>query len=207
MGECANCGKRFGILTDFVEVGRIQLCFPCARSFNSKLNMMKARKTEPEIDEQYLELVPLVEQNRILNNATKDRVLEEIEKLKCELLVNIKKGEKVDPVETEEIGQPQEPGFIDSWDRESRFSIASGKNLPYVVLQVTLKEKLLGTGSGNLEDLEEVINTQVEKGYRLHTMSTSNGGSKGMMGGDRIQATLVFERLDIYQGNYSPSGR
>ena len=32
----------------------------------------------------------------------------------------------------------------------STFSLASGKNLHYVVLQVTLKEKFLGTGSGNL---------------------------------------------------------
>ena len=83
------------------------------------------------------------------------------------------------------------------WSHESRFSAASGKDLPYVVLQVTLKEKFFGTGSGNLTDLENVINAQVEKGYRLHTMSTSNGGSKGFGGGDRIQATLVFERLDM----------
>ena len=84
-----------------------------------------------------------------------------------------------------------------SWDQESRFSTASGEDLPYVVLQVTLKEKFLGTGSGNLTDLENVINEQVAKGYRLHTMATSNGGSKGFGGGDRIQATLVFERLDM----------
>ena len=84
-----------------------------------------------------------------------------------------------------------------NWSHESRFSHASGQNLPYVVMQVTLKEKFFGTGSGNLTDLEQVINAQVEKGYRLHTMSTSNGGSKGFGGGDRIQATLVFERLDM----------
>ncbi|MDD6106634.1 MAG: DUF4177 domain-containing protein [Ruminococcus sp.] len=84
-----------------------------------------------------------------------------------------------------------------SWNQESRFSGASGNDLPYVVMQVTLKEKLFGTGSGNLTDLEDVINAQVAKGYRLHTMSTSNGGSKGFGGGDRIQATLVFERLDM----------
>lgn len=87
--------------------------------------------------------------------------------------------------------------FMDMWNSESRFSSASGQDLPYVVLQVTLKEKFFGTGSGNLTDLEEVINRQVAKGYRLHTMSTSNGGSKGFAGGDRIQATLVFERLDL----------
>lgn len=77
----------------------------------------------------------------------------------------------------------------------STFSTASGKNLNYVVLQVTLKEKFFGTGSGNLTELEKVINSQAEKGYRLHTITTSNGGSKGLMGGDRIQATMVFEKI------------
>lgn len=77
----------------------------------------------------------------------------------------------------------------------STFSTASGKDLQYVVLQVTLKEKFIGTGSGNLTELEAVINAQAQKGYRLHTITTSNGGSKGMLGGDRIQATMVFEKL------------
>lgn len=77
----------------------------------------------------------------------------------------------------------------------STFSTASGKDLHYVVLQVTLKEKFLGTGSGNLTELENCINDQARKGYRLHTITTSNGGSKGFMGGDRIQATLVFEKI------------
>ena len=61
----------------------------------------------------------------------------------------------------------------------STYSTASGQNLHYVVLQVTLKEKFWGTGSGNLTELEKCI----------------NGGSKGLMGGDRIQATMVFEKL------------
>ena len=68
---------------------------------------------------------------------------------------------------------------------------------PYVVLQVVLKEKLIGTGSGNLSELEHVINAQASKGYRLHTITTTTSGSKGLMGGDRIQATLVFESLDM----------
>ena len=67
--------------------------------------------------------------------------------------------------------------------------------MQYVVLQVVLKEKLIGTGSGNLSELEKVINEQAAKGYRLHTISTASGGSKGWLGGDRIQATLVFEKL------------
>lgn len=78
---------------------------------------------------------------------------------------------------------------------ESVFSFASGSDLPYVVLQVTLKEKFWGTGSKNLTDLEEIINQQVAKGYRLHTFSTTTSGSKGLAGGDRIQATMVFERI------------
>lgn len=67
--------------------------------------------------------------------------------------------------------------------------------MEYVVLQVTLKEKLFGTGSGNLTELERVINTQAAKGYRLHTISTASANSTGWLGGDRIQATLVFEKL------------
>ena len=70
---------------------------------------------------------------------------------------------------------------------------AQGMN--YVVLQVILKEKFLGTGSGNLTELEGVINSQAALGYRLHTISTSSSGSKGFAGGDRIQATMVFERI------------
>ena len=66
----------------------------------------------------------------------------------------------------------------------------------YVVLQVTLKEKLIGTASKNLSELEDVINKQADKGYRLHTISTTSGGSKGLVGGDRIQATMVFERIE-----------
>lgn len=67
--------------------------------------------------------------------------------------------------------------------------------MSYVVLQVILKEKLWGTGSGNLTELENAINAQAALGYRLHTISTAASGSKGLGGGDRIQATMVFERI------------
>ena len=87
-------------------------------------------------------------------------------------------------------------GLFSNVKEESTFSTASGlDNLHYVVLQVTLKEKFIGTGSGNLTELENVINKQVKKGYRLHTITTTNGGSKGFGGGDRIQATMVFEKI------------
>ena len=82
-----------------------------------------------------------------------------------------------------------------NYSDSSTFSTASGHDYQYVVLQVTLKEKFLGTGSGNLTELEKAINDQAAKGYRLHTITTSNGGSKGLMGGDRIQATMVFEKI------------
>lgn len=65
----------------------------------------------------------------------------------------------------------------------------------YVVLQVTLKEKFIGTGSKNLNELQDVINAQAAKGYRLHTISTTTGHSTGFGGGDRLQATMVFEKL------------
>lgn len=66
----------------------------------------------------------------------------------------------------------------------------------YVVLQIVLKEKLIGQDSRNLDELENAINAQAAKGYRLHTISTANGGSKGPGGGDRLQATLVFEKIE-----------
>ena len=68
----------------------------------------------------------------------------------------------------------------------------------YVVIQVVLTEKFLGTGSGtvSLTNLQNEINKQAAKGYRLHTISTTSSGSKGFLGGDKIQATMVFERLD-----------
>ncbi len=65
----------------------------------------------------------------------------------------------------------------------------------YVVLQVTLKEKFIGTTSKNLSELENVINAQAAKGYRLHTITTSSAQSTGFLGGDRIQATMVFEKI------------
>lgn len=70
---------------------------------------------------------------------------------------------------------------------------------PYIVLQVVLTEKLFGTGSDvvSLTNLQKVINQQVAKGYRLHTITTTSSGSKGFLGGDKIQATMVFERMDL----------
>ena len=65
----------------------------------------------------------------------------------------------------------------------------------YVVLQVVLKEAFAGVGSRNLSELENIINNQASKGYRLHTMSTTSSGSTGPFGGDRIQATMVFEKI------------
>lgn len=69
--------------------------------------------------------------------------------------------------------------------------------MQYVVLQVILKEKLIGTGSNSstMSVLQDTINKQAAKGYRLHTISTSSSGSKGLLSGDRIQATLVFEKI------------
>ena len=82
-----------------------------------------------------------------------------------------------------------------NYSDESTYSTASGiDGLKYVVLQVTLKEKFLGTGSGNLSALESVLNEQAAKGYRLHTITTS-ATSSGFLGGHRIQATMVFEKI------------
>ena len=101
----------------------------------------------------------------------------------------------IEPTE-EKIEKETDDSLAGQYLDETTYSFASGKDLPYVVLQVTLKEKLIGTGSVNLTELENIINAQAARGYRLHTFSTSTSFSKGLAGGDRIQATMVFERLE-----------
>ena len=48
----------------------------------------------------------------------------------------------------------------------------------------------------SLGTLQATINKQAAWGYRLQTISTTSSGSKGVLGGDKIQATMVFERID-----------
>lgn len=81
---------------------------------------------------------------------------------------------------------------------ESQAPQKKKENPKYVVKQEVLKEEALGTGSSamSLIILEGTINLQADKGYRLHSFSTVSGGSKGIGGGDRIQVTMVFERID-----------
>ena len=104
---------------------------------------------------------------------------------------------------TDQVKPPAPPaggisGMIEHIEKEavSGAQVRPAANgMSYVVLQVILKEKFWGTGSGNLTELVGVINKQAALGYRLHTISTASSGSKGIGGGDRIQATLVFERI------------
>jgi len=67
----------------------------------------------------------------------------------------------------------------------------------YLVAQVVLTEKFIGTESGvsSLTNLQRTINEQAAKGYRLHTISTTSSGSKGFLGGEKIQVTMVFVRV------------
>lgn len=44
---------------------------------------------------------------------------------------------------------------------------------------------------GVFDKIQQGIDDLQEQG----SFSTANGGSKGLAGGDRIQATLVFERI------------
>ena len=84
-----------------------------------------------------------------------------------------------------------------AWDEKTGKAVG-GNDDKYVVLQVVLTEKFLGPGSGtsSLTNLQAAINKQAALGYRLHTITTSSSGSKGFLGGDKIQATMVFERID-----------
>lgn len=102
--------------------------------------------------------------------------------------------------DTVQPAAPKVPGIEGMISRAQADAVAGAQPRPaatgwsYVVLQVVLKEKFFGTGSGNLTELEKAINKQAALGYRLHTITTAASGSGGFGGGDRIQATLVFER-------------
>ena len=39
------------------------------------------------------------------------------------------------------------------------------------------------SGTPSLTNLQAAINAQAAKGYRLHTISTTSSGSKGILGG------------------------
>ncbi|MBO0979165.1 DUF2510 domain-containing protein [Microbacterium sp. SD291] len=103
--------------------------------------------------------------------------------------------------DTVQQAPPQEPGLNGVINRIQADAVSGAQPRPaaqgmsYVVLQVVLKEKMWGSGSGNLTELERAINTQAALGYRLHTITTASSGSTGFGGGDRIQATMVFERI------------
>jgi hypothetical protein len=103
---------------------------------------------------------------------------------------------------TDNYQQPPAGGGVAGAIRKIEESAVAGaqprpamQGASYVVLQVILKEKVWGTGSGNLTELETALNAQASLGYRLHTISTAASGSKGFGGGDRIQATMVFEKI------------
>ena len=89
-----------------------------------------------------------------------------------------------------------------NYSDESTYSTASGiDGLKYVVLQVTLKEKFLGTGSGNLSALESVLNEQAAKGYRLHTITTASATSSGFLGGDVFRPPWYLKKFFNAGGN------
>lgn len=68
----------------------------------------------------------------------------------------------------------------------------------YQVMQCVLTESFIGKSSTikSLTNLQDAINEQADKGYRLHSFSTVASGSKGWRGGDKIQVTMVFELIE-----------
>lgn len=71
-------------------------------------------------------------------------------------------------------------------------------NSMYIVVQVVLSQKILfGTGSdsASLNRMQKEINKYAAMGYRLHTFSTASSGAKGWAGEDKIQTTMVFEKI------------
>lgn len=172
---CSMCGKKFEVDSDdecfLADV--LPICIACA----DKLDAVICSRNSEEFN---LARTYISEICRKTVNETVKAELTRILDTYCER-----------SKEKEEV-------VVDYFLNASSFSTASGKDLPYVVYQVTLKEKFVGTGSKNLGELEEILNHFYKKGYRLHTMSTATSLSTGLGGGERIQATLVFEKCGLF---------
>lgn len=85
-------------------------------------------------------------------------------------------------------------GIMDSFnDSEGQINLNTGK---YRVLQVVLREKFIGKGSKNYDEIEKICNDQFANGYKLHTFAQSTAQSSGFGGGDRTVCNLVFERIN-----------
>jgi DNA-directed RNA polymerase subunit RPC12/RpoP len=135
--------------------------------------------------------------------APEEKAKFQCEECKMEFFVNPPKNQPAPNPTLIPVGEPFEPseqkgaGTSGFGFDAATISARGRKGDMYVVKQVVLTEKFLGTGSGenSLTNLQSTINTQVAKGYRLHTISTTSSGSKGFLGGDKIQATLTFEKV------------
>lgn len=65
----------------------------------------------------------------------------------------------------------------------------------YVIEQYELKEALKGIKmtDATLKAVEDKINAKTTEGYHVHTIDFDVAGSKGVLGGDRMLATVVYE--------------
>lgn len=81
------------------------------------------------------------------------------------------------------------------WDIQRVRKLTAQGN-KYIVQQIVLHEALLGVGSNltSLMQLQNILNLFADEGYKLHTVSVANGGSKGAFGGDKLQATVILEK-------------
>lgn len=86
----------------------------------------------------------------------------------------------------------------------STFSTASGKDYHYVVLQVTLKEKFLGTGSGNLTELEEAINHKRKRlsaahDYYIERRQQGSDGRRPHSGNHGIRKGYLTKQKPLFR--------
>lgn len=92
--------------------------------------------------------------------------------------------------------------MADFFDKTATFT--SKQMGRYLVVQFTLTEAFIGTGSkkSSLVRLQDTINKVAAMGYKLTQMSSTSVFSKSLLGGDKNQVTLIFEKdntLEILQ--------
>lgn len=66
----------------------------------------------------------------------------------------------------------------------------------YVVLRMKCSDESFLSGVSHLTELENAINAQAQKGYRLHTISTEINETTGRRTFIKTIATMVFEKVN-----------
>jgi uncharacterized protein YbjQ (UPF0145 family)/DNA-directed RNA polymerase subunit M/transcription elongation factor TFIIS len=157
MGECIGCGKKIGMLTGRIKISNDkELCDQCYYVFSTKLNIMKSRKTEADVEKAYTDVVNEISQHNYLQNS-KPIIIKYIQNEKDEMF-------KVFQMEREKLAklQQEKENEILLQQKHENIKLTTGYSFEGYAIKkyhgVISGESVIGTGflselSASLSDL------------------------------------------------------